>query len=186
MEYNSKYFFEDKLHQLRPKAEAIHTFTTSDGIKIGMFQGSRGAHPDLDFVIKILKPGKDERLFPPLHSFWVVDLMMKIIEYRREVEEILVFYIDFYENIKPFNSKEERANFTFQTIKPITEKFDHINQEYTLSLEYVAMMIELFCINEKRNEGAYMFYNLLEILLKYTKKEVDYITVIQASQPGFR
>jgi hypothetical protein len=48
------------------------------------------------------------------------------------------------------------------------------------------MIIELFCINEKRNEGAYMFYNLLKTLLKYAKDEVDYMTVIQASQPGFR
>src|SRR5699024_4422539 len=126
MRYNSKYYFENKLHQLRPKAEAIHTFTTSDGIKIGMFQGSRGVRPDLDFVVKILRPGIDERLFPPLHSFWVVDLMMKIIEYRQEVKEILEFYIDFYKNVMPFNSKEERANFTFQTIEIITEKYDHI------------------------------------------------------------
>ena len=79
MEYNTKYYFNGKLHQLKPKREAIHTFTTPEGVLIGIFQGSRGTHPDLDFVVKILKPGKNEKLFPPLHSFWVVDLMMWII-----------------------------------------------------------------------------------------------------------
>jgi len=78
----------------------IH-FTTPEGVLIGIFQGSRGTHPDLDFVVKILKPGKNEKLFPPLHSFWVVDLMMKITDYKEEVVKILEYYIDFYENVQP-------------------------------------------------------------------------------------
>lgn len=184
--YNPNYYYNHKLHQLRPKKEAIHTFITKEGILIGVFQGSRGLHPLLDFVVRILKPGKNERPFPPLHSFWVVDLMMKTIDYRNEVIEILEYYIKFYEDSKPFQNQQERADFKFNTVKFITQKYSHINQEHTLSLDYVCMIIELFCINEKRNEGAYMFYNLLSTLLKYAKNEVDYISVIQASQPGFR
>jgi hypothetical protein len=186
MNYNARYYYGNKLHQLKPKREAIHTFRTSEGILIAMFQGSRGLHPEIDFVVKILKPGKNERPFPPLHSFWVVDLMMKTIDYRQEVLEILEYYIDFYNNVVPFNSLQEREDFCFQTVEHITEIYAHINQEHTLSLDYVCMIIELFCINEKRNEGAYMFYNLLNTILNYAKNEVDYITVIQASQPGFR
>ncbi len=186
MNYNSNYYFDEKLHQLRPWKEAIHTFKTSEGILIAVFQGSRGLHPDIDFVVKILKPGEEERPFPPLHSFWVVDLMMKTVEYREEVIEILEYYIDFYKNLSPFQSVEERARFTFTTVKHITEKYKHINQEHTLSLDYVCMIIELFCINEKRNEGAYMFHDLLNILLNYAKNKVDYTTVIQAAQPGYR
>lgn len=186
MKYNSKYYFDNKLHQLRPKGEAIHTYKTSEGILIGMFQGSRGLHPDIDFIVKILKPGETERPFPPLHSFWVVDLMMKTIDYRQEVIELLEYYIDFYNNVIPFQSQKERSNFNFKTVKSVTHKYAYINQKHTLSLDYVCMIIELFCINEKRNEGAYMFFELLNILLKYAKNEVDYITVIQASQPGFR
>lgn len=186
MSYNTKYYYNNKLHQLKPKKEAIHTFKTSDGIIIGVFQGSRGLHPDIDFVVKILKKGENERPFPPLHSFWVVDLMMKTIDYRKEVIEILEFYIDFYHKVNPFQSIEERAHFNFNTVNSITKQYAHINQKHTLSLEYVCMIIELFCINEKRNEGAYMFYNLLNTLLKYAKNETDYITVIQASQPGYK
>lgn len=186
MEYNENYFYDGKLHQLSPKKEAIHTFKTPDGILIGVFQGSRGTHPELDFVVRILKAGKKERPFPPLHSFWVVDLMMKITDYKEEVIDILEYYIGFYNNVHPFDTTEERANFKFETVEDITQKYKHINQSHTLSLNYVCMIIELFCINEKRNEGAYMFKNLLETLLLYAKGEVDYITVIQASQPGFR
>lgn len=32
----------------------------------------------------------------------------------------------------------------------------------------------------------YMFRDLLQTLLRYAKNEVDYMTVIIASQPGFR
>lgn len=186
MNYNPKYYKNKKLIQLRPKREAIHTYKTSEGILIGIFQGSRGLHPEIDFVVKILKPGDSERLFAPLHSFWVVDLMMKTIEFRTEVIDILKYYIDFYQKVTPFQSVEERANFKFSTVEYITKKYAHINQEHTLSLDYVCMIVELFCINEKRNEGAYMFYNLLDTMLKYAKREVDYISVIQSSQPGFR
>ncbi|MFA5619792.1 MAG: hypothetical protein WDA08_05745 [Weeksellaceae bacterium] len=186
MKYNPNYYHNNKLHQLRPRREAIHTFKTSEGILIGVFQGSRGSHPEIDFVVRILKPGKGERPFPPLHSFWVVDLMMKTIDFRKEVIEILNYYIHFYETVEPFQNQQERADFSFKTVELITQKYAHINQEHTLSLDYVCMIIELFCINEKRNEGAYMFYNLLNTLLSYAKKEVDYISVIQASQPGFR
>jgi len=94
MNYNSNYYFDEKLHQLRPWKEAIHTFKTSEGILIAVFQGSRGLHPDIDFVVKILKPGEEERPFPPLHSFWVVDLMMKTVEYREEVIEILEYFLN--------------------------------------------------------------------------------------------
>lgn len=31
MEYNTKYYFNGKLHQLKPKREAIHTFTGYSG-----------------------------------------------------------------------------------------------------------------------------------------------------------
>lgn len=184
--YNPKYYIDEELWQLRPKRKAINTFTTDEGIKIGMFQGNRGQFPEIDFVVKILKPGINEKLIPPLHSFWVVDLMMKIPDFNGEVIQILEYYIDFYGIVNPFQTPENRVNYNFQTLDYIQNNFNHIEQEHTLSLDYVCKIIELFCLNEKRNEGAYMFLNLLNTLLEYARKEVDYITVIQASQPGFR
>jgi len=186
MAYNTKYFHDNELWQLRPKRKAINVYTTEEGLKIGMFQGSRGQFPAIDYVVKILKSGDAERLIPPPHSFWVVDLMMKIIEHREEVIEILEYYANYYNNLQPFNTPGERENYNLETVDHITEEYSKINQSHTLSINYVAIIIELFCKNEKRNAGAYMFRNLLQTLLKYAKNEVDYMTVIIASQPGFR
>lgn len=186
MNYNINYFHTNSLWQLRPAAQAINTYITIDGIIIGMFQGRRGQYPEIDFIVKILKPGVNERPFPPLHSLWVVDLMLKINDYKNEVREILQYYINFYNALQPFQTPNSRSNYQLQTLNYIVNQYAHINQAYTLSLEYVAIIIELFCLNEKRNEGAYMFSDLLKILLDYTNGDADYIQVMQASQPGFR
>ncbi len=186
MAYNPKYYHDNELWQLRPKRRAINVYTTEEGLKIGMFQGSRGQFPAIDYVVKILKPGEDEKLIPPPHSFWVVDLMMKIVEHRVEVIEILEYYANYYNILQPFNTPQDRDNYNLETVEHITKKYSHINQSHTLSINYVAIIIELFCKNEKRNAGAYMFRDLLQTLLRYAKNEVDYMTVIIASQPGFR
>lgn len=186
MPYNPNYFRNNELWTMRPKAKAINVYTTDEGLKIGMFQGNRGQFPNIDFVVKILKPGINERLIPPPHSFWVVDLMMKIIEHKNEVIEILEYYSNYYNNLQPFNTPQERDNYQLETVDYITENYSKINQPHTLSINYVAIIIELFCKNEKRNAGAYMFRDLLQTLLRYAKNEVDYMTVIIASQPGFR
>ncbi|WP_407522304.1 hypothetical protein PDL71_14435 [Lacibacter sp. MH-610] len=186
MNYNSNYYHSNSLWQLRPAAKAINTYKTSDGIIIGMFQGKRGQYPDIDFVVKILKPGLNERPFPPIHSLWVVDLMLKINDYKNEVRDIVKYYLDFYNTLTPFQTPNSRHNYQLQTLGHIVANYSHINQSYTLSLEYVAIIIELFCLNEKRNAGAYMFRDLLQTVLDYTNGTADYIQVVQASQPGFR
>lgn len=186
MTYNANYYHDGALWQLRPAGKAINTYVTKDGIVIGMFQGTRGQFPAIDFIVKVLQPGKDSRPFPPPHSFWVVDLMLKIQDYRKEVKEILTFYLDFYKNLVPFESADARSNYQLKTLEEILKKYEHIEQENTLSLEYVVIIIELFCVNEKRNDGAYMFRDLLGTLLGYTNNNVDYIKVMQACQPGYR
>ena len=88
--------------------------------------------------------------------------------------------------MKPFNKAIERNGYKLQTVDFIKENFSKINQKNTLSIDYVAIMIELFCINEKRNTGAYMFKNILETLLQYVDDKVDYITVMRATKAGYR
>lgn len=184
--YNPSYYHDDALHSLRPARRAIKTFKTIDGIVIGMFQGKRGQFPELDYVVKILKPGIDQKPFPPIHSLWVVDLILKIQSFKEEVREIISYYIDFYNRIEPFNTIEERAEYSLQTVDYIKTRYSKIEQTNTLSLEYVAIIIELFCINEKRNAGAYMFRNLLMKVKDYINGDADYIELLMAAQPGFR
>ncbi len=185
-EYNDKYFDGANLKQLRPKQNAFKTYVAKDGIVIGLFQGKRGARPDLDFKIKILVPGIDKQPNTLPHSFWVVDLLLKIPMYKTEVREIIQYYIDYYSRTSPFVSVEERNVYTLETVAYITSRFSHIEQTYTPSLDNVAMMIELFCKNEKVNPGAYMFRDLLVTIRDYIDGNKHYIEVLEAAKAGFR
>ena len=184
--YNSKYYDATNLIQLRPHSIAFKTIKTRDGTLIGLFQGERGERPDIDFVIKILIPGADKIMRPPTHTFWVVDLLLKIPQFRNEVRKIVQYYIDYYERTTPFSSIEERNNYQLETVEEITIRYAHLEQSYTLSLDYVAITIELFCKNEKINPGAYMFRDLLLTLRDYINGKKHYTEVLQAAMPGFR
>jgi hypothetical protein len=181
--YNSKYYNGTILAQLRPHIAAFKTYKTNDGTLIGLFQGNRGARPDIDFVIKILVPGEDKKLMPPTHTFWVVDLLLKIPQYRNEAKEIVQYYIDYYTRTSPFSSVQERNNYQLETVAEIATRYAHIEQSYTLSLDYVATIVELFCKNEKINPGAYMFRNLLLTLRDYIDGKKHYTEVLEAALP---
>ena len=81
--YNPKYIVNGQMWQYRgPKGPAIHTFFTADGTAIGMFQGSRGVRPDLDFKVKILLPNPESVPYLLPHDEWVVDLLIKAQHYK--------------------------------------------------------------------------------------------------------
>lgn len=188
--YNENYFDGTNLRQMKASVkgmskDAFKTYKTKDGTLVGLFQGSRGARPDIDFVIKILIPGPDKILRPPTHTFWIVDLLLKIPEYKNEVREIVEYYINYYKRTTPFSSVQERNNYQLETVEDITTRYVRLDQPYTLSLDYVAMVIELFCKNEKITPGAYMFRNLLIILRDYIDGKKHYTEVLQAAVPGF-
>lgn len=184
--YNSRYYDGINLMQLRPHLVAFKTYKTKDGTLIGLFQGNRGARPDIDFVIKILIPGEDKKLRPPTHTFWVVDLLLKIPQFKKEVREIVQYYIDYYERTTPFSSVQERNDYQLETVEDITTRYAQLEQSYTLSLDYVATIIELFCKNEKINPDAYMFHDLLLTLRDYIDGNKHYTEVLQAAMPGYR
>lgn len=188
--YNANYFDGKNLRQMKASVkgtskDAFKTYKTKDGTLIGLFQGNRGARPDIDFVIKILIPGPDKILRPPTHTFWVVDLLLKIPEYKNEVREIVEYYIAYYQRTIPFSSVQERNNYQLETVDEITTRYAKLEQPYTLSLDYVAMVIELFCKNEKITPGAYMFHNLLTTLRDYIDGKKHYTEVLQAAMPGY-
>ena len=184
--YNPNYYNGVDLMQMRPRLTALRTYKTKDGTLIGLFQGDRGVRPDLDFVIKILIPGLDKKLRPPTHTFWVVDLLLKIPQFRNEVREIVQYYIDYYNRTTPFSSIQERDNYQLETVKEIVARYTHLDQPYTLSLDYVAIIIELFCKNEKIKPDAYMFRDLLLTLKDYIDGKKHYTEVLQAAMPGYR
>lgn len=176
--YNTNYYFDGALHQLRPQKTAIHTYTLTDGTIVAMFQGSRGAHPDLDFVIKLLRVGKDERPETPPHLYWITDLIIKSQKYPNEIREIVQYYISFYDRCVPFDSVEERKNYVPQTVDVILAKYGHVKVDKTLPIDYNALIIELFCYCEKRNEGAFMFKDLLNKLKAFIDGDIDYMHLL--------
>lgn len=185
MVYNPKYYDGTTLWQLSPRLAAFRTYKTKGGTLIGLFQGKRGARPDLDFVVKILIPGSEKRMTPPTHTFWVVDLLLKVPQFKNEVREIVEYYIEFYERAQPFVSVAERDAYGLETVEEISNKYAHIEQEYTLSLDYVCIMIELFAKNEKLYSEAYMFRDLLLAIRDYLDGRKHYTEVLQAAMPGW-
>ena len=178
--YNSKYYYDGALHQLSPKMTAIHTYSLTDGTLIAMFQGNRGAHPDLDFKIKLLKVGENETPETPPHRYWVIDLLIKSQHFPKETKEIVEYYVSFYENCKPFDSVNERQTYSPQTVNEILNKYSHVKVERTLPIDYIALVLELFCYCEKRNEGAKMFHNLLNKFKAYLDGDLDYMGLLKA------
>ena len=157
-----------------------------DGTLVALFQGRRGANPEIDFVIRMLVPGVDKKPTAPTHTYWVVDLLLKIPQYKREVREIVQYYIDYYDRVLPFPDVNTRNDSILETVGEITDKYAYLEQDYTLSLDFVATVVELFCKNEKLTPGAYWFRNLLLTLRGYIDGEKHYIEVLGAALPGFR
>ena len=186
MEYNTRYYFDGKLHQLNPKMTAEHTFVLSDGTLVAMFQGNRGQRPELDFKIKIMRSGVEQRPETPPHTYWVVDLMMKALSYPQEVNEILDYYIDFYDNCVPFCTVQERLNYTPQTVSPMFQRYNHVRVDKTLPIDYIFYLIELFSRCEKQNDGAYMFKDILHLLKNYVDGTADYMDILRNSVPMAR
>ena len=149
-----------------------------------MFQGKRGENPELDFKVRVLFDGEEKSPLLPPHSYWVVDLMLKCVEYNKEVKEIAEYYLNFYNTCTPFKTKGQRNNYQLQTLKYIKEKYKHIDHQNTLSLDYVAIIIELFCLNEKQTSGAFMFKNLLQKLSAYAGGAANYVDLLEATKPG--
>ena len=82
--------------------------------------------------------------------------------------------------------QEVRVLARLETVEEITRRFSHIEQNYTLSLDFVATVVELFCKNEKLTPGAYWFRTLLFTLRDYIDGRKHYVEVLGAALPGFK
>ena len=184
--YNPKYYDGVHLWKLLPRECAFKTYKMKDGTLVALFQGRSGANPEIDFVIRMLVPGVDKKPTAPTHTYWVVDLLLKIPQYKREVREIVQYYIDYYDRVLPFPDVNTRNDSILETVGEITDKYAYLEQDYTLSLDFVATVVELFCKNEKLTPGAYWFRNLLLTLRGYIDGEKHCIEVLGAALPGFR
>ena len=166
MQYNENYFIDGVLWQRSPRVAAIKTFVSSDGTVIGMFQGNKGARPDLDFRVKILQPKPDAKPFLLPHDEWVVDLLLKGQRYSDEVTQLVDYYLGFYDSCTPFASQTERAAYSPRTLDVVEERFSYVDVPGTMSIGGIAIILELFCLCEKQTPGAHQF----KLALQWTKE----------------
>ena len=172
--YNENYYKDGKMLQLRPQAEAIHTYKTGDGTLIAIFQGKRGDNPELDFRVKYLNDDPNAKPVQLPHVDWVVDLLIKAQKYPDEVKGLLDYFIDFYDDCKPFSSIEERAAYTPKSLDVIEKKYAHVNVPGTFSMGGMAIILELFCICEKQTAGAHQFKLQLQMTRGYMDGKINY------------
>jgi hypothetical protein len=162
---------------------AVKEIKLSDGTIIGVFEGSRGANPDHDILIKYQEKGK--RLRTPKHIHWVIDLLIKK-EHKKELTlEFMNYLRDMYEKVDGFNSSEERSNFEFkETTTAKLKPFEELNKYGEYKAEFIGHLIELMIKMEKNTppeKPARVFRELMDALIQ--EKEI-FVIVSKATQIG--
>ena len=166
------------------KKGVVHTPLTywqidKDNI-IAIYQGGRGARPDLDFIVKHKQVGK--KLRTPSHTHWIVDLIAKAQYDKGIVKSYVEDMIKLYDECEPFKTEEERNSYKLQC--PTKMWFDHIMLEDRgyYPLQVLTTFIELFSKCEKQTPGAFMFRNLLILVKDYCEGKKDFYQVVGYSK----
>lgn len=164
------------------KHEPIKYWELSDGNKVAIYQGSRGANPELDFIVKYLSPGK--RLRMPSHTHWIVDLLIKADYNSDAVKKFVDEWIKIYDEMEPFHNKTERDNCKLEFKDKISKSFifSDISKYGDFSTEFLSTLIELFIRCEKQTPNAFMFKNLLNLISDYCEGNKDFYQVISLSK----
>jgi len=160
--------------------EPIRIWNLDDGNIIAIYQGNRGKKPELDFVVKYLAPGK--RLRAPSHTHWIVDLLMKAERNKELVKNYIDEWCKIYETIEPFKTDEERKNYKPFYVHYMTGKYFTLCPYGEFGIEFLSVLIELFCKCEKQNEGAYMFKNMLSMVKDYCDNKKDFYQIVSHSK----
>ena len=162
---------------------AIKEIKLNDGTIIGVFEGSRGANPDHDILIKYQENGK--RLRTPKHIHWVIDLLIKK-EHNRELTLNFMKYLrDMYDRVLAFQSKEDRNNCilketTTEKLKP----FQELNKYGEYKVDFIGHLIELMIKMEKNtsiDKPARVFRELMDAMIQ--EQEI-FVIVSKATQIG--
>lgn len=164
------------------KHEPIKYWELSDGNFVSMYQGSRGANPELDFIVKYLAPGK--RLRMPSHTHWIVDLLIKADYNSETVKDFVNEWIKIYHELTPFKDKEERDNYKLMYNKYFSNKVNYslMGQHGDFSVEFLSTILELFIRCEKQTPNAFMFKNLLNLISEYCDGKKDFYQVVSLSK----
>ena len=167
------------------KDKVLHTplkyWLMQNGTYVAIYQGNRGANPELDFVVKYLAPGK--RLRAPSHTHWIVDLLVKAHLNHINVNDYVQDWLDIYEEIKPFTSVDERNNYELIYKEQFVEKYElPLNRIGEYKVDFLSVLIELFIKCEKQSPNAFMFKNMLKLMKDYCDGKKDFYQIIGHSK----
>ena len=162
---------------------AIKKICLNDDTVIGVFEGSRGANPDHDILIKYQENGK--RLRTPKHIHWVIDLLIKKEHNRGLTLEFMKYLRSMYNKVEPFNSKEDRKKCTLsQTTHEKLKPFQELNKFGEYKVDFIGNLIELMIKMEKNTppeKPARVFKELMDAMI--AEKDI-FVIVSKATQIG--
>ena len=177
--YNTKYLIDGDLWQLaNPKEPALKTYVLGDDLVIGIFQGSKKPHPELDLRIKTLLPGEQSKPFLLPHESWAMDLIIKAQHYRKDVVAMLDYFIEFYDNCNPFSDPDDRDTYELVTVQKVIDKYSKICIPGSLPIKGIAVILEYLCLNEKRDENAHQFRLLLNWIKEGALGQRSFMSVL--------
>ena len=158
----------------------IKHWKTDNVTEVAIYQGSRGEKPDIDFIVKYREEGK--RLRTPSHTHWIVDMLVKA-EFNKTV---LLNYVNdmikLYDETTPFESVEERDNYTLRQPNLMTLKYNVLQGHGYYTIGTLTSFIELFSKCEKQSNGAFMFRSLLTLIKEYCEGTKDFYQIVGYSK----
>ena len=162
---------------------SIKEIQLNDGTIIGIFEGSRGANPDHDILIKYQENGK--RIRTPKHIHWVIDLLVKK-EHNKELTIKFMKYLrNMYDKVESFKSKEDRKKCIIrETTKEKLKPFEELNKYGEYKVDFIGHLIELMIKMEKNTppeKPARVFRELMDAMIQ--EKEI-FVIVSKATQIG--
>lgn len=166
------------------KNKITHTplkwWMTDNVTEVAIYQGERGANPELDFIVKYKELNK--RLRTPSHTHWIVDLLVKGNKSKSNLLSYVNDLIRIYDISEPFKSIEERNSYDLKYPKSFAAKHSQLQGEGYYSIETLTSFVELFSICEKQSPGAFMFRGLLSLLKEYSEGTKDFYQVVGLSK----
>lgn len=162
---------------------SIKEIVLFNGTVIGVFEGSRGANPDHDILIKYQE--KNKRLRTPKHIHWVIDLLIKKEHNRELTLEFMKYLRGMYDKVEGFKSKEDRVLCVLEETTPKKlKKFKGLNKYGEYTVEFIGHLIELMIKMEKNTppeKPARVFRELMDAMVQ--EKEI-FVVVSKATQIG--
>jgi hypothetical protein len=157
------------------KNRSFKEFITSNGTIIGVFQGSYGAQPELDILVKYQEPHKKIRT--PQHIHWAIDLLIKKEHNPELTKEFIRYLTSIWSGVEPFKSKAEQQLCQLKFSNPDNlKKFEPLNEYGEYPVDFIGTVIELLMLEEKTgHHAAFMFKGVLDAL----NRDEDIFTIVQ-------